>query len=154
MFTGLDNLETLDLFANSSLVMEETLCELKSLKNLKKLNLWQTETNYFTLKSDYFHSLVEITTNQSNVYSQFFNTFHSSEDSFLFYILDHEEDREKNEISFRGYLYANKLFSKEKEKEWTYKERISLKYNESEMVLLRFNLSSEKLGKYLTRIFS
>ena len=147
------SLEVLDLFSNEWLAIE-TKDLLQLLKNLKKLNVWKTLTNTFTIESgddvvSTFRSLVEIKTKpMSNIYSDYVNynrRYYNADafDSFLFYIIDYEMNHNVSRLT--GYLYANTIFGKEKEKEWIYKEKISFQVDEIEIVALHLDLSI--LGK-------
>ena len=150
------SLEVLDLFSNEWLAIE-TKDLLQLLKNLKKLNVWKTLTNTFTIESgdavSTFRSLVEIKTKQmSNIYSDIFNCHRRYNDdafySFLFYIIDYEMNRDVctgEMIHLTGYLYANSFIGKDKEKEWIYKDKISFQVDEIEIVALHLDLSI--LGK-------
>ena len=145
------SLEVLDLFSNEWLAIE-TKDLLQLLKNLKKLNVWKTLTNTFTIESgdavSTFRSLVEIKTKQmSNIYSDYvqcnYRRDRINKDSFLFYIIDYKMNHNVSRLT--GYLYANSFIGKDKEKEWIYKDKISFQVDEIEIVALHLDLSI--LGK-------
>ena len=150
------SLEVLDLFSNEWLAIE-TKDLLQLLKNLKKINVWKTLTDTFTIESgdavSTFRSLVEIKTKQmSNIYSDYvqcnYRRDRINKDSFLFYIIDYEMNHDVSHgemVHLTGYLYANTFIGIKKEKEWIYKEKISFQVDEIEIVALHLDLSI--LGK-------
>jgi hypothetical protein len=157
VLTGLEiSLEILDLFSNEWLAME-TKDLLQLLKKLKKINVWKTLTDTFTIESgdavSTFRSLVEIKTKQmSNIYSDIFNCHRRYNDdafnSFLFYVIDYEMNRDVSTgemIHLTGYLYAYTFIGKARGKEWIYKDKISFQVDEIEIVALHLDLSI--LGK-------
>jgi hypothetical protein len=144
-------LETLDLFGNTLLFIEDVTRVFEVLKKLKKLNVWQTETNCLPLQTNNIDFLIEATTQcSSNKFSKDVS-YRSGSNSFLFHILDYQEEftvgYDENSdlgkgISLTGYLYANKLFGIQIENEWIYKKNILFKAEEIDVALIRVNFNS------------
>ena len=127
-------LETLDLFGNTLLFIEDVTRVFKVLTKLKKVNVWQTETNCLPLPD----FLIEVTTQgSSNMFSKEVSN-RSESNSFIFHILDYQE----KPLSLTGYLYANKLFGQQIENEWIYKKNILFKAEEIDVALIRVNFNS------------
>jgi hypothetical protein len=152
------SLETLDLFGNSSLFIEDVRRVFDVLKKLKKLNVWQTETNCLPFQTDDIDFLIEVTTQlSSNMFSKdvsYVSYRSGGSHSFLFHIVDYQEEFTvgDDEISLTGYLYANKLFAKKIENEWIYKKKLLFKAEEIDVALIRVNFNSGNLFLFCREI--